>query len=69
MRHTILDLIPMFAAFNISWFVNGRFEEPSADQGKAFQEVCISHILTRISDASDKRPAFIALGALAAAAG
>ena len=65
MRHTILDLIPMFAAFNISWFVNGRFEEPSADQGKAFQDV--SHILTRID--ADKRPAFIALGALAAAAG
>jgi len=50
-RHLILELIPMLAAFNIAWFGSGRFELDalsSQDQNKTFQDVCISHILQRI---------------------
>ena len=50
-RHLILELVPMLAAFNIGWFGKSRFG-PAAlspqDRGMAFQDVCISHILQRI---------------------
>jgi hypothetical protein len=51
----------MLAAFNIHWFVNGRFPSNSqssvddvsdSDRGKSFQDVCISHILNRIESVS-----------------
>jgi len=49
-RHLILELVPMLAAFNIGWFGKSRFG-PAAlspqDRGMAFQDVCISHILQR----------------------
>ena len=45
-RHTVLELIPMLAAFNITWFVTGKFERDSekwapAEQAKSFLDVSV----------------------------
>jgi hypothetical protein len=69
-RHLVLELVPMLAAFHVHWFVNGRFDRAAPALQDSSSDPGVVAVLASLQGGfSDRPPAYRALGALAVATG